>query len=335
MMNGWKQWIGIGLVCGLPSLAAAGGFDATRIGGSAKWVAHLDVARLRDSALGGVIMNQLYKEEATRKIEAFQTIFGFDPRKDIHSITLFGIDDQEANSALMMDASLDQEQLLTLVRANDDYTSSTYQDRVVHGWVDREKGESEPTYGSFVNDSTLVVSKNRDAVREVLDALAGEGHNLAESGTFQDLPGESSTSLLVAAASLAGMGDARPQAAVIENASWLMLSLGEEGNKVVGSAVLGAADRETAEQIASVARGMIALAMLGRTENAALADLAEAALIEATDSQVLLQVSLDASEVIEHMESEIRKQQADAESAEESGESEASNEPGESDAAEQ
>ena len=308
-MNKCSPWIAIGTVLATALGAHADGFDAARVPADAQWAAHVDVERLRTTALGETILEELRQQDAERKFAEFSIIFGFDPRRDLESVTLFGMDAEETNSAFILQADMDPERLVSLLKANDSYRTIRHQGQTIHAWIDRDKGDTAYTFGSILDGRTVVVSKNQGLVEKTLAATSGTGASLAGAGEDRWMPPRSKSALVAAGASLAGMGSARPKAAVVDNASWLMLSLDEQADRVVGQAILGAEDPAVAEKIAAVARGMIALASLGRADNPELADLADAAAVEMADGSVTLRVSVDAERAVAHLKREMEKKQ--------------------------
>src|SRR3954469_14667349 len=53
------------------------------------WVAHLDCDALRPTAVGQYVLSEMEKPEAQGKLGAFQAMFSFDLRTQLHSLTLY------------------------------------------------------------------------------------------------------------------------------------------------------------------------------------------------------------------------------------------------------
>ena len=56
----------------------------------AKWVMHADVQKLKQTQLGAFLQQEAGTGEVQRRLEAIQSMFNLDPRKDIQEITAYG-----------------------------------------------------------------------------------------------------------------------------------------------------------------------------------------------------------------------------------------------------
>lgn len=54
------------------------------------WVLHVDTDALRPTTVGQYLLAEMEKPEAQQKFAAFQSIFSFDPRRELHGLTLYG-----------------------------------------------------------------------------------------------------------------------------------------------------------------------------------------------------------------------------------------------------
>ena len=54
------------------------------------WLLHLDCDGLRPTAIGQYLLAEMDKPEAKAKLDAFESIFKFDLRTQLHGITLYG-----------------------------------------------------------------------------------------------------------------------------------------------------------------------------------------------------------------------------------------------------
>src|SRR5262245_53006794 len=81
------------------------------------WVVHVDCDALRPSAIGQYLLSELDKPAAQEKFAAIQAIFSFDPRKQLHGLTLYGTGSNPAEGVLLAYAAGDPDSLLVLHRA--------------------------------------------------------------------------------------------------------------------------------------------------------------------------------------------------------------------------
>jgi len=291
-------------------LSRAGAFDPARVPAEAKWLAHIDAQRLRETRLGTLLMEQLRTEETDRKFAGFAAVFGFDPREDLQSITVFGRDQNEENSAMLLKGTLNTDQLVTLVKAGDDYQSATYGGTEIHGWSEFKKGRNQRSHGAIAADGTVIISRSENMVRAALDVLRGNESSLSGNQSFGDLAVLCDGDFIVAVADLSQMDPTQPQAAVFKKANWGRLVVGESDNQVSGSLTLGAASVETAQQIQAIAMGMVAMGLFGREQNPALADLARACSVQCVGNAVTLTLACPAEKAMAFLMHEMEKKRA-------------------------
>src|SRR5438874_418009 len=55
------------------------------------WVVHVDFDAARATAVGQFIVSQMDKPEVQAHFEVFQSLFSFDPRKQLHAVSLYGV----------------------------------------------------------------------------------------------------------------------------------------------------------------------------------------------------------------------------------------------------
>ena len=122
---------------GLP--AWAGPLQRADVPAEPAWVLHLDCDSLRPTAIGQYILSEMEKPEAQAKLAAFQTIFNFDPRKQLHGLTLYSTGKAPEDGVLLVYADFDADRLVTLAKAAKDYQSTTYKQHVIHNWIDDKK----------------------------------------------------------------------------------------------------------------------------------------------------------------------------------------------------
>src|SRR5205814_3420565 len=122
----------LGLAC---STAFAGPLNRADVSAQAVWVAHIDCDTLRPTTLGQYLVTELEKPDATARFAAFQSIFSFDPRKQLHGITLYDAGSTPADGVLLLYVDFDPDRILTLARAANGYDSLTNGQHVIHNWI--------------------------------------------------------------------------------------------------------------------------------------------------------------------------------------------------------
>ena len=74
--------------CSMARGAFAGEFEPAQVPANSQWYLHFDVDGFKKGPLGKFALEQASKE--AEKIDALALLMQFDPRKDLHGITLFG-----------------------------------------------------------------------------------------------------------------------------------------------------------------------------------------------------------------------------------------------------
>ncbi len=152
--------------------AMAGPLRPAEIAKDAKWVAHLDLEQLKAGQLGQYLLQQASTEEMNRKVAALALVCGFDPRRDISSITAYGNSGQPEQGVVIFRGVFDQNRLVTLAQSNEDYEGITYGAYTIHSWVDKKK-YCQRLFGVLHGGSLLLLSTTQEAMKTALDVLDG------------------------------------------------------------------------------------------------------------------------------------------------------------------
>src|SRR5256885_4023924 len=133
--------------------ARATPLQTTEIPAEANWFIHLDCDALKPSAIGQFLLSELEKPEAQNKLGAIQTILSFDPRKQLHAITLYSPTQSPESGVMLVNADFDADRLVTLVKGASDYQASTHGSHPIHNWIDDKKkakdGVKPRVYGAI------------------------------------------------------------------------------------------------------------------------------------------------------------------------------------------
>jgi hypothetical protein len=251
------------LILILTGTAWAGPFKANEVSADAKWVMHVDVEGIVSSQMGKLLLGLIEDEADTEELDEVGDMLGMDFRHDIYSASLYGTTYEE-EVIVLLKGRFDKEKILALMDKECDYTQEEHGDHVVYAWKDGR----DPFKCCFYKKKMIVVCNSADQMTVALDVLDGKTDSLADGGELDlnDLPrGALFAGAARGFAKLAGAHG--PEAEVIKKAEKVLICAGEmEGNFFV-DATLYTRDRETAQQIHDVFRGLLSLgAMLGTQE---------------------------------------------------------------------
>ena len=122
----------------IPILAPAVPLQKADVPADPMWLLHLDFDRLRPTTVGQYILSELEKPAAQAKLAAFQALFKFDLRTQLHGLTVYGLPDAPDKGVLLVYADFDAEHLATLAKAANDYQSAAHKQHTIHSWIDRK-----------------------------------------------------------------------------------------------------------------------------------------------------------------------------------------------------
>lgn len=278
---------------------------------------HVDCDTLRTSAIGQWLLSEMDKPEAQAKFAALQMMFNFDPRKQLHGLTLYSSGKTPEDGVLLVYADFDADRLTTLAKAAKEYQSTTYKQHVIHNWLDDKKkarnGVKPRVFASIQGGHIVVFGQQEARVAQALDVLDRAAPNLAGNSVFPQLGVNGSGSIVQAAARKLELPDSDPNAALFRLSRMARLQVSEGQGQLRATLNLEASDDEVAKQMATVGQGLVALMKLQK-DNPGSAKLAEALSLKQDGASVVVSLAIPTAEAIEIAKGEAaRKAQKQAE----------------------
>jgi hypothetical protein len=271
------------------------------------WVLHVDCDALRPTTIGQFLLAEMEKPDAQAKFSAFQSIFNFDPRRQLHGLTLYSTGKTPEDGVLLVYADFDPDRLVTLAKAAKDYHGSAYKQHTIHNWIDEKKKEKEGVkprvYASIQGGHIVVFAQQEARVAQALDVLDRAAPNLASSGAFPQLGASGSTSFVQAAARKMDLPDSTPNAALFRLAKSARLEIGEAQGQLTATLNLEAGSEEVATQMALVGQGLVALTKLQK-DNAGSVKLAEGLSLKQDGSGVVVSLTVPTAGAIDLMKAD-------------------------------
>lgn len=271
------------------------------------WVVHVDCDALRPIAIGQFLLSELERPEAQAKFAAFQSIFNFDPRKQLHGLTLYSSGKAPEDGVLLVYADFDPDRLLTMAKAAKDYHGTAYKQHTIHNWIDEKKkarnGVKPRVYAAIQGGHIVVFAQQETRVAQALDVLDRAAPNLAGSGLFPRLGANGSTGFIQAAARKMDIPETAPNAALFRLAKSARLEVGEIQGQLKATLNLEADDEEVAKQMALVGQGLLALMKLQK-DNPGSVKLAEGLALKQDGAGVVASLAVPTADVIELMKAD-------------------------------
>lgn len=293
------------MITGILSLFAvtafARPFSVSEVPADSKWVAYANTANVRDSQLGGFIIDSMDEKDRS-KLEGFEAIFNFDLIEDIDSVLLYGPTlEDDGDGVLVLSGNFDEGHLTTLLKMNDTYASRDHGGTVIHNWVDDKNKGKDPevrTYGAFAVNGDILLGDTEELVAQSLDVLMGRVLGLSgESALNLSSRGDA---VFMAAALEVSEGTTLPaKAAMLRQTRNMFLSMREVDGKLLTELEINTDNAEAAFYVDSIVRGMLAMAFLYDEARPGLSELARGVKVNTIDQRVLIESAYPVEQVID------------------------------------
>jgi len=302
----------IGLAAAVAAMAATQGlaapFQGSQVSDTARWVVHANVEGLKATQIGEFMWGKLSEGDAANKFGAFSAMLGFDPRKDVTTVTVYGKSKDSAQCVALITGTFNQEHLVTLLKGNNTYEALSHGTYPIHSWIDEQKPADGRQYGAFHGANQVLISRGLDTLKEALDVLDGRHAALKDGQAFgAALPVKAP--FFIAGADMAD-ASALPNAQVLKQAQSGQMALAENAGTLSLSVQILSRDATSASNIQAVAQGMIAMAQLNAQQNADLAQMAQAVKIALEGTTVRLDFAYPSQKLITMAEDAMARQAA-------------------------
>lgn len=302
--------LGAGLLLAVAATTAAP-LQRTDVMNEPLWVLHVDADGLRQTVIGQYLLTEMEKPEAQKKFAAFQAIFSFDPRRELHGLTLYSVSKAEEDGVLLVYADFDAARLTTLAEGAKDHKSALHGRHTIHNWVDEKKPEKNGvkprTYAVIHGRGAVVFGQKESRVAEALEVLDRVKPSLATNPQFAKLA--SGSAFIQGAARKMDLPASDPNAAVFKQSKMVTLTVGETQRQMEAGLTLEADNEEVARQIESVGRGLIGLMALQKDKPEA-SRLAQALAVQQAVNAVTVSLSMPADEVVAMLQAAEAKKRA-------------------------
>jgi len=284
-------------------------FQSAQVSDTARWVVHADVEGLKATQIGAYVWGKLNEGDAAAKLGAVTAMLGFDPRKDVSTVTLYGKSKDPAQSVALVTGTFQQDHLVALLKGNDTYEALTHGTYTVHSWIDDKKPADGRQYGCFHGANRVLMSRGLDMLKEALDVLDGKHAALKDGRAFGAvLPVQAP--FFMAGADMDDASALNPNAQVLKQAQSGQMALAEQAGTLSLSVQLLSRDASAASNIQAVAQGMVAMAQLNAQQNQDLAQIAQAVKLTLDGTTVRLDFAYPSQKLITMAEDALAKQAA-------------------------
>ena len=312
-----KLALGLASLCATGWLAQAAPLQRADVIATPAWLLHLDCDRLRTTAVGQYILTEMDKPEAKAKLAAFQGIFDFDLRTQLHGVTLYGSSPAPDDGVLMVYADVNADRLLLLARAAKEYHSHPYHQHVIHSWLDDKKPAKnglKPRVFAALQGHRVIFAQREDRLAAALDVLDGATPNLAAGRLFPSLGLPGTPNVVEAAAGKLNLPDGDPNAALMKLAQSVQLQVGEQQQQCLGTLTLLTDNADVATHVVAIAQGLLALAKLQISKPESV-QLANAVTLQQDGASVVGHLALPAADLVKIIQADAARKAAAAAAA--------------------
>lgn len=306
----------LGLACvvvlALATVVRAAPLDLTQLSADAKWAAHLDMDALNAASIPQKVRQEILEKhpEAEKHLEMVCDVWNFDPRTDLHGITIYGTQVKKNSGVAIVHAKVDQELLNAKVQQAPSYQVSAYGKYKLHSWLHAPGSKRERNMtGTFYKPDVMVFGASADEVKAALDVLDGTKPNFAgkQSGLNLSIP---AGSILVAGAT--GLADVELpcKSPLVKQADMITMAIGESQGSLFVVVQFVAKSHEIAQQMKTILDGGLALATMARSDDADAIKILNAVKVVVADKAVTIEGWAPVDAVWTQMQKEAAKMKA-------------------------
>jgi len=264
------------------------------------WILHVDCDALRQTYIGKYLLYQMDKPEMNSNMLAFQSIFTFDLRTQIHGLTGYCDGPASKNGIVILYADVDPDRLIKLVQAADGADAFTNNQQVIYTWIDKakkpENGDSPRKYAAF-QGSRVIMSTGRESMIAALAVIDGAAPNLSASKVWPELGAASDATFVQAAARKLDFLGSDPNMGLLKMSKQARLKASEADEQLNVALTAELGDESTATQMSIVVQGLVALLSLQR-DNPAAAKLAGGLSVKRDGSILTVTLAIPSTDLI-------------------------------------
>lgn len=279
--------------------ALAVDFAPAMVASDAQWVAHMNFDKVRATELGQFMLAEMDRGKCKQKLEETKAFLNMDPSRDIASATIYGRTVGEHSGVSIIDAKYDKASLMDFLTRLDGYMTHSVEGYSVSSW-DAHKGckKDMRSYAIFLPSGMVAVSDSLAEVANAADVLEGKKPSL-DGASILNLSNQGQATFMAAALKVDDAEKIPAKAAILRQSESVFVSASESDGNILLRMKLDTADAETALNVDSIARGMLAMMYLQSQEKPDLAVIARGVAISTEGKEVSIRMKLAVDTLIE------------------------------------
>jgi hypothetical protein len=302
-MNNWMALLGAMSVGTLAAVAAP--LNIGHVPAQAKFLVHVDAETLRTSTLGTFMVEQMAEGKAKVMLDAFSAMVGFDPRTDLHGITMYGSSQRPEDGVVLLHGNFPAAKLDVLVRAKESYEAVEHESKIVHSWEDDERGRKVRRFGVITPNGIMAISEGLPSIRNFVDVQEGRAAVLAPHAL--PLPEAGQLPMVTISFDLDAVENLGANAAILGKLRNGLVQVSEVNGSMVSTMRVRTENEATAQQLHSMAQGMLAFAQLNGGSKPELAELLSSVRISLRGSEIEGSASFSVKSMLDRIKVEMEK----------------------------
>ncbi len=243
----------------LAAVGQAAPLDSKNVAANAKWVVHVNVDAVRDSHVVQKAFETCPRlKDSGKHFDMIRDKIGVDLRKDLHGITLYGLDSDKTHAVAIVFSTVNQKLLLEKAAKAADHKVTKHGEIDIHSWTAKHGAKTHTTAGAFFKPDVLVFAASVEGVAAAIDVLDGKSPGITDAKSQLGLRVKPGTTLLVRATTI----PPEAKCAVLKQVESFRVALGEHDGKSFYRASLVMKSPEAAAQLKTITDGVQAIASL-------------------------------------------------------------------------
>lgn len=277
----------------------AGPLIQADISTDAKWIFHFDWDAYSTTEMHKLMRDTPARAKAEANIAATTAMLGFNPLEDIDSVTAYGTDFTRGNGVVIIKGNLDPRQATSMLEKNKSHASEPYGAYTIHTWAGKRGRHGKEGACAFYNDGTAILGKTAATVKAAIDVLDANAPSLqADRGEIVIPEVSRDVFMTVYAGKFDSKAGQPPKAQIFRNLDSLTLAAAETDGIMIVEAEMATDNADKAILINNAIAGMLSFAMLGSSENPAMAEMVNALKINTDGQLVKISFSKDSSTLL-------------------------------------
>jgi hypothetical protein len=242
----------------------------------------------------------MYKPEMRSNMLAFQAIFSFDLRTQLHGVTVYNAGAGAKDGIFIVYADFNPDQVIGLLKSTQSANATTNRQHVIYDWVDAKNAADTPRSYATIERGFMVVGKDRERLGAALDIIDGNAPRLSDRTTLPELEPAGQNTFVQATARKLDLPGSDPNVALLKMARRVQLRANEMDEQLDAALTVDVGDETTAKQMSVVAQGLVALLSLQKAQPKAAA-LADKFSVKESEGTVTVNLAVPSADLIAAM----------------------------------